>query len=83
MEPNSTSGYYEATIPGQQEGSTIRFKIRAYDYAGNNITRNGVDTICVYTVIPEFPPATILAVLMALTMLAAALTRKNRTKRFD
>lgn len=83
MEPNSTSGYYEATIPGQQEGSTIRFKIRAYDYAGNNITRNGVDTICVYTVIPEFPPATILAVLMALTMLAAALARKNRTKRFD
>lgn len=83
MEPNSTSGYYEATIPGQQEGSTIRFKIRAYDYAGNNITRNGVETICVYTVIPEFPSTAIPAVFMALIMLAVALTRKNRTKRFD
>lgn len=34
-------------------------------------------------VVLEFPSTTILAVFMALTMLAAALTRKNRTKRFD
>ena len=33
--------------------------------------------------VPEFSSTAILAVFMALTMLAAALTRKNRTKRFD
>jgi parallel beta-helix repeat protein len=34
------------------------------------------------TIVPEFPSTTILAVFMALSMLAAALTRKNRTRRF-
>jgi len=34
-------------------------------------------------VVPEFSSTAILAVFMALTMLAAALTRKDRTKRFD
>jgi hypothetical protein len=33
-------------------------------------------------VAPEFSSNTILAVLMALTMLAATLTKKNRTRRF-
>jgi hypothetical protein len=33
-------------------------------------------------VVPEFPSATILAIFMVLTMLAVALTRKKRTKRF-
>jgi hypothetical protein len=33
--------------------------------------------------VPEFPSTAIPAVLMALTVLAAALTRKNRTKRFN
>jgi hypothetical protein len=32
--------------------------------------------------VPEFPVATVLAVFMVLTMLAAALTREKRTKRF-
>jgi parallel beta-helix repeat protein len=35
------------------------------------------------TIIPEFPSTTILAVLVALTMLAAALTRKDRSKEFS
>jgi hypothetical protein len=34
-------------------------------------------------VVPEFPSTTILAVFMALTMLAVALTRKNRSRRFS
>jgi len=36
-----------------------------------------------YPVVPEFSSTTILVVFMALTMLAVALTRKNRSERFD
>lgn len=77
MEPNSTSGRYEATIPSQQEGSTIRFKINAYDYADNSITRNGVDTVCVYTVIPEFPSATLLLILMLACVFSVCCIKKR------
>ena len=37
----------------------------------------------VHVVIPEFPSATILTAFMALTILAVALTKKNRSRRFS
>jgi len=50
-----------------------------YIFADPAPTTASPDTI----VVPEFPSPAILAIFMALTMLAAALTRKNRNKRFN
>jgi hypothetical protein len=42
---HTTSNLYEATIPQQEAGVTVRFKIVAYDNAGNNATLDGTETI--------------------------------------
>jgi hypothetical protein len=71
MSHNSTS--YNATILGQPEDTYVRFKIVAYDYAGNNVTKNGETLHCTYQVVSEFPSITIVSifiVLVAATMLS-------------
>jgi len=68
---------YEATIPPQEAHTTVRFKIVAYDHAGNNRTLDGTEPYCIYQVIPEFPPTLILPLLMILTLLAIIFYRRK------
>jgi parallel beta-helix repeat protein len=75
---HTMSNLYEATIPPQQAGTTVRFKIIAYDHAGNNATLDGTQPYCVYQVIPEFPSSLALPIFMIITLLAAiAYKRKH------
>ena len=75
---HTTSNLYEATIPPQQADTTVRFKIVAYNHAGNNATLDGTQPYCVYQVIPEFPSSLILPIFMIITLLAAiAYKRKH------
>jgi hypothetical protein len=74
---HTVSNLYEATIPQQEAGTTVRLRIVAYDYAGNNRTLDGAEPYCVYQVVPEFPPSLILPLLMILTLLAVIFYRRK------
>jgi len=81
MSLNSSTGLYEATIPGQPAGTWVKYKIIVYDNAENPATRDGTQPYCMYQVIPEFPPALILPLLMVLTMLAVFFTKKRAARK--
>jgi len=84
MNYNSSTGLYEATVPGQQQvGMWVRFKIVAYDFAGNNATLDGTEPYCVYQVIPEFPSFLVLPLFMVTTLLAVIIYRKKRLSTVD
>ncbi len=72
---NSTSGLYEASIPPQQEGTLVRYKIEAYDNTGNKKVENNVLEY-VYITIPEFPAPIILAIFLIMPLLVIALKKK-------
>jgi hypothetical protein len=75
---HTVSNLYEATIPPQQAGTTVRFKIVAYDHAGNNRTLDGAEPYCVYQVVPEFPLSLFLPLFMIITLMAViAYKRKH------
>jgi PKD repeat protein len=75
---HTASNLYEATIPPQQAGTTVRFKIVAYDNAGNNRTLDGAEPYCVYQVVPEFPLSLFLPLFMIITLMAViAYKRKH------
>lgn len=81
MTPNSTTGLYEAVIPGQQANTLIKYKITVYDKAGNRKVEDSNEQYYMYTVIPEFSSAAILLAVMALSTLIIVLSkRKNVTK---
>ena len=75
MSYNSTSRVCNATIPGQQAGTYVRFKIVAYDKVGNNATRDGTE-YCTYQVIPEFPSSLILILFMIIAIPTIIYARK-------
>jgi len=75
---HTTSNLYEATIPPQQADTTVKFKITAYDHAGNNTTLDGTQPYCTYQVIPEFPPSLILPLFIITTLLAAICFRRKQ-----
>lgn len=77
---HTVSNLYEATIPPQEAGTTVRFKIVAYDHAGNNRTLDGTEPYCVYQVVPEFPPSLILPLFTILTLLAVILYRRKQSR---
>jgi len=70
MNPNASTSLYEATIPGQNADTWVRFKIVAYDNAENNATRDGTEPYCVYQVIPEFNMPTLLLLVFAIATIA-------------
>jgi len=82
MSYNSTSGLYYATIPGQPENAYVKYRIVAYDNAGNMAVEDNAGQYYAYTVIPEFSSATILALFMILTVLVVVFARKRQSKRF-
>lgn len=83
MNYNSTSGLYEATIPGQPFDTTVKYKIIAYDYVGNYKVGDNGGQYFVYTVIPEFPSATILPLLMIFSILVVIFAKKKLPRKPD
>jgi len=78
MSFNASTNFYEVTIPGQQAGTWVRFKIVAYDFAGNNATLDGTEPYCSYQVIPEFPTHTILMLFMITTLIAVIILHRRK-----
>ena len=75
---NSTTGLYETAIQVQQAHTLVRYKITAYDNAGNLKVEDNNGYYYVYTVIPEFPSTMSLPLLMLTTLIATVLHKKKR-----
>lgn len=75
---NSTTGLYETAIQVQQAHTLVRYKITAYDNAGNFKFEDNNGTYYAYTVIPEFPSTMLLPLLMLTTLIATILLKKKR-----
>ncbi|UCC58327.1 MAG: DUF362 domain-containing protein [Candidatus Bathyarchaeum sp.] len=69
MNYNTSKSLYEATIPGQPAETWVKFKIVAYNNAGNNATRDGTEPYYTYQAIPEFPSVHILLIIFTITTL--------------
>jgi parallel beta-helix repeat protein len=79
MVKNLITGLYEATIPGQEYGKTVRFRIEAFDNAGNNQTRDGAETYCIYQIVPESAlPFAFVAFIITMLISAVLLKKKKR-----
>jgi hypothetical protein len=79
MSLNSTTGLYECPIPGQPASATVKYKITAYDNAGNVATDDNAGQYYTYVVnIPEFSSLLVLPLLMLATLVASTAYRKNR-----
>jgi hypothetical protein len=78
MTLNNSTGLYEATIRGQEAGTTVRFKIIAYDVVGNVAVLDGTQPYCVYVVIPELSTSMAFTYLFVVLLLAASYTLRFR-----
>ncbi len=75
---NRAYGVWQYTIWGQQADTLVKYKITAYDNAGNSITDDNTGQYYVYTVvIPEFPTVLVPALFMTATLLAATILQKR------
>jgi parallel beta-helix repeat protein len=78
MNLNLSTNLYEATISGQQAGTWVKYKIVAYDFAGNNATLEGTEPYFVYQVVPEFLQSLTLLLFITTTLLAAILCGRKQ-----
>lgn len=65
---NPSAEEYEATIPGHQEGTTVKFKIETYNNAEIKATRDETEPYSTYQVIPEFSIFGILLLFIVATL---------------
>jgi hypothetical protein len=65
---NPSTDKYEATIPGHMDGTTVKFRIDAYNNAGIKATRDETEPYSTYQVIPEFSTFGILLLLIIVTL---------------
>jgi outer membrane protein assembly factor BamB len=77
MNFNQTTSLYETTIPGQEAGTWVRFKITAVDNVGNSATLDGTQPYCTYQTVPEFSMLLFLIMLVIATLLAANMQRRR------
>jgi hypothetical protein len=80
MTLNVSTGLYEASIQGQQAGTLVKYKLIAYDNAGNLIVEDNNGHYYTYTVIPEFPSTAILAISVILSTIIIVLASRKRPK---
>jgi hypothetical protein len=78
MTLNTSTGLWEAAIPGNALGTLVKYKIVAYDNAGNSAVDDNAGNYYVYMVIPEFSALGILLILLGATLSALVLTKKSR-----
>jgi PKD repeat protein len=75
---NVATGYYETTIPGQLNGTWVKYEIKAYDNAGNYRIENNAGQYYVYQVtVPEFPSLLAVFLLMAATLLILVICKRK------
>lgn len=75
---NVATGYYETIIPGQLNGTWVKYEIKAYDNAGNYRVENNAGQYYVYQVTtPEFPSLLAVFLLMAATLLALVIYKRK------
>jgi len=74
---NSLALSFNATIQGQSYGTRVRFRIIAYDFAGNSTTTDGVTDATTYLVVPEFPSTALLSLFVTATLFAAIVYRRK------
>ena len=79
MDYNLTTNFYETIIPGQQPNTWVKYKIIAYDQAGNNETLAETSPYCAYQVVPEFPSFTATLILMAAILLTTAIHKGKQS----
>jgi len=75
---NLTAGLYETAIQVQQAQTNVRYKITAYDNAGNFKVDDNNGTYYGYTVIPEFSSFLILLLFMMASLVAIGAFRRRR-----
>lgn len=80
MSFNATSGLWEGMIPGFDADVTVKYKIEAYDNAGNQAINDNAGEYFIYTVVPEFEPIIMFAVLITLAGTLAVMLRKKENK---
>jgi hypothetical protein len=73
---NQTASVYEATIPGQQAGIWVRFKISSLDCLDNEAVLDGVEPYCMYQVVPELSSYHTLLLMLSTIAAAVVLRRK-------
>jgi hypothetical protein len=73
---NQTASVYEATIPGQQAGIWVRFKISSLDCLDNEAVLDGVEPYCMYQVVPEVSSYPMLLLMLCTIAAAVVLVRK-------
>jgi hypothetical protein len=74
---HNTTFIYQATIPGHTEDTLVKYKMLAYDNAGNLAVKDNAGEYYTYNVIPEFPSWIILPLFMMLTLLTVIIYRKR------
>jgi hypothetical protein len=70
-------------ILGQSEETYVKYKIVAYDNAGNMAVEDNAGQYYAYTVIPEFPSSLILLLVMVLSVLAVVLIKRKLPRKLD
>lgn len=73
MNYNYSNNLYEAIILGQPAETLVKYKIVAFDHAGNNATKDGTEPYCTYQVIPEF--SSILPLFMTLSLITVVFAK--------
>jgi parallel beta-helix repeat protein len=81
MPLNHTTGLYTYVLPGRAAGSVVKFKITAYDNAGNSVVDDNAGQYFVYTVTPEFLPLIAAALFVMATLLAVVICRRGIARR--
>jgi hypothetical protein len=76
---NSLALSFNATIPGQSSGTRVRFRIIAYDFAGNNARVDGVIDATTHLVVPEFPSIALLPLFMIATLGVVVVYRREHS----
>jgi len=70
MQRNAATSSYEVEVPEQQPGTVVKYKIVAYDNAGNSAIKDNNGYYYTYQVIPEFPSPIILLLFILTTMIS-------------
>jgi parallel beta-helix repeat protein len=81
MTLNLSTGLYGCVIPARGAGSVVKFKVAAYDNAGNSVVDDNAGQYFVYTVTSEFPALSVLAVFVMATLLTVVVCRRGIVRR--
>ena len=78
---DAISGMYYAIIPNQAEHTQVKYKILAYDNAGNTAISDNAGDYYIYEVIPEYSSLFITSILLVATLVIVVNKKKLLKKR--